>query len=633
MFGYVRGDPKADLSFDAVDSAPDMPRAIVTAYGQSGPHDRRAARAVVGYDHLRDARQGLHQLQGRIPDPLRGTLSGLAHPAALEHLAKLGVTTIELLPIAAFIDERHLQPLGLANYWGYNPVTFLAPDPRYVPGAAIEDARAAIERIHAQGIEIVLDVVFNHTGESDELGPTICYRGIDNSTYYRLKPEDPRYYDNVTGCGNALAVDRPPVLRLVMDAMRHWASDIGVDGFRFDLATTLARGDAGFDRNGPFLAALRQDPVLSNLKLIAEPWDLGPGGYQGGAFPAGIAEWNDRFRDDVRRFWQGTSGGVSGLASRLSGSSDRFRSGDRRPSDSINYITAHDGFSLADLVSYERKHNEPNGERNADGTDQNYSWNHGTEGATDDPKIRDARARDLRALLATLLLARGTPMLRSGDELGHSQAGNNNAYAQDNATTWIDWAGGAHSGDLTSFTQRLIVLRKRHPALRRDRFLEGRPIDGAPYKDVAWRREDGHEFNDEEWHDRNRRFVGLELFEAGAQDERTDDHVYVIVNGGDALTATLPSATGRWRLVLDFRRCVRHRTRHRCNGAGSGTIGCCDGGRSGRAAARRFRRCWIGWRGWPASNRDIVTPTAMNTWSVPRPSAPCWLRCAYRPAM
>jgi glycogen operon protein len=551
MFGYVRGDPAADLSFDATDSAPDMPKAIVTTTAQFVPRNAPPtvpwSDAIIYEMHVK----GFTRLHDRMPDGLRGTLPGLAHPAALEHLAKLGATTIELLPIAAFIDERHLASLGLGNYWGYNPVTFLAPDPRYVSGGGIEETRAAIARIHEQGIEVVLDVVFNHTGESDELGPTICYRGIDNSTYYRLKPEDRRYYDNVTGCGNTLALDRPPVLRLAMDTMRHWASQVGVDGFRFDLATTLARTDEGFDRNGPFLAALCQDPVLSGLKLIAEPWDLGPGGYQGGAFPAGIAEWNDQFRDDVRRFWQGSSKGVAGLASRLSGSSDRFRAGDRRPSDSVNYITAHDGFSLADLVSYERKHNAANGEHNADGTDQNHSWNRGIEGPTDDPKVRDARARDLRALFATLLVARGTPMLRSGDELGQSQSGNNNAYAQDNPTTWIDWAAASQFADLTSFVQRLIALRKSHPALRRNRFLEGRPVDGAAYKDAAWRREDGRELAESDWHDRARHFIALELFEPGAEPGYADDHLCVVVNGGEATTLTLPSAAGRWRVMLD----------------------------------------------------------------------------------
>jgi glycogen operon protein len=379
MFGHVPGDPKGDLSFNDEDSALDMPKAIVASAlllpeRKTRPHIRW--RDTVVYElHVK----GYTQLNERIPAHLRGTLSGLARPEALDHLTKLGVTTIELMPIAAFIDERHLTALGLGNYWGYNPVTFLAPDPRYVPGGAIDALRGAIDRIHDAGLEVILDVVFNHSGEGDELGPTIAFRGIDNRAYYRTREDDPRAYENVTGCGNTLALDRPPVLRLAMDAMRHWAGVMGVDGFRFDLATTLARGPGGFDPNGPFLAALRQDPLLSDLKLIVEPWDLGPDGYRGGRFPEGIAEWNDQFRDEIRRFWRGAPGGVSRLASRLAGSSDRFASGNRRPSDSINHIAAHDGFTLADLVAYERKHNEPNGEGNADGTNENYSWNNASK--------------------------------------------------------------------------------------------------------------------------------------------------------------------------------------------------------------------------------------------------------------
>ena len=546
MLGYARGDPRADVSFDPTDSAPDMPKAIVVAPGGSPMSaDRRVSwpDTIIYELHVK----GFTRLNDKIPETLRGTLPGLAEPSVLDHLTKLGVTTIELMPMAAFIDERHLPALGLNNYWGYNPVTFLAPDPRYLAND-VGDVRQAMARIHDAGLEVVLDVVFNHSGESDELGPTICYRGIDNATYYRARPGEPRFYDNVTGCGNTLAVDRPMVSRLVMDAMRHWVTEFGIDGFRFDLATTLARGDAGFDRNSPFLAALRQDPLLSQTKLIAEPWDIGPGGYQGGAFPAGMAEWNDQFRDDVRRFWQGTSEGVGRLASRLTGSSDRFGTNERSPMDSINHVTAHDGFTLADLVSYAHKHNDANGEQSRDGSDQNLSWNHGIEGSADDPAILDARRRDMRALLATLLVSRGTPMLRAGDELGQSQGGNNNAYAQDNQTTWIDWASAALNVDQISFVQRLIALRKSHAALRGDRFLAGQIIDGAPYKDAAWRRQDGAEIGRGDWLDPARRFLALELFEMA---ETADDHVYLIVNSGGALTATLPPATGSWRIVLD----------------------------------------------------------------------------------
>lgn len=554
LYGHVKGDSRADLSFDTTDSAPDMPKAIVVApsAAAASPGPRIPWQDAIIYElHAK----GFTKLNAKVPAKLRGTLSGLAQPAALEHLTRLGVTTIELMPLAAFIDERHLPPLGLGNYWGYNPVTFLAPEPRYLANGGA-NARATIAKIHEAGIEVIVDVVFNHSGESDELGPTICYRGIDNATYYRLKPSDPRFYDNPTGCGHALAADRPIVLRLIMDAMRHWVTEFGVDGFRFDLAATLGRGEQGFDANGPFLAALRQDPLLSQVKLIAEPWDVGAGGYQGGAFPAGMAEWNDQFRDDVRRFWQGTSG-IGPLASRLAGSSDRFNQPGRFPSDSINHVTAHDGFPLADLVSYTRKRNEANGEHNRDGTDQNHSWNHGTEGPSDDPAIVAARRNDMRALLATLLVSRGTPMLRAGDELGQSQSGNNNAYAQDNATTWIDWAKATQFADLTTFAQSLIALRKAHPALRRNRFLSGARMDGA-YKDATWRRADGVEFGNGDWNVTSQLFIGLELFEA---DEDAEDHVYVMVNGGAALSATLPPATGQWKVALDSSRAaqVAHR--------------------------------------------------------------------------
>ncbi len=548
MLGHVPGRADKDLSFNPADSAGDMPKAIVVAADVAADTRPRVPwqDAVIYELHVKGFTQ---QLEG-IAAPLRGTLPALAEPAALEHFAKLGVTTLELMPIAALIDERHLPPLGLHNYWGYNPITFLAPDPRTIAGDALEAMRKTVERIHAAGLEIVLDVVFNHTGESDELGPTVSYRGIDNALYYRLKPEAPRFYDNVTGCGNSLAVDRPHVLRLVMDAMRHWASAVGVDGFRFDLATTLARDANGFQPEGAFLAALQQDPVLKGVKLIAEPWDLGPGGYRSGGFPPGMAEWNDRFRDDMRHFWQGSAGGVGALASRLAGSSDRFDPARRRPSDGINYVTAHDGFSLLDLVSYSTKHNAANGENNADGTNDNISWNHGVEGPSDDPAIASRRRGDLRALIASVLVSRGTPMLRSGDELGQTQGGNNNAYAQDNATTWIDWARAAQFVHLTEFTRRAIAVRKSHPALSRNRFLTGRAIEGGAQPDALWRREDGAAMTDGDWGDSGRRFLGLELSEA--TDDAEVDHIYLIVNGGDAsVTATLPPADRGWCAVLD----------------------------------------------------------------------------------
>ncbi len=370
------------------------------------------------------------------PQALRGTFAALAHDGAIAHLRKLGVTTLELLPCAAWIDERHLPPLGLTNYWGYNPIAMMAPDPRLAPGGWRE-VRDAVATLHAAGIEVVIDVVFNHTGEGDQFGPTLSLRGLDNASYYRLA-EDRAAYLNDAGCGNILAFDRSPVVRLAMDALRAWAIYGGVDGFRFDLATTLARAPSGYDPNAPFLAALLQDPLLSTLKLIAEPWDIGPGGYQLGRFPAPFAEWNDRFRDCARRFWRRDPCGVSELATRLAGSQDFFAR--RSPSSSVNFITAHDGFTLRDLVSFQRKRNAANGEEDRDGTNDNLSWSNGAEGESDDAAVRAARARDQRNLLATLLLSRGTPMLAMGAELGHTQGGNNNAYAQDNETSWLDWA-------------------------------------------------------------------------------------------------------------------------------------------------------------------------------------------------
>jgi glycogen operon protein len=427
------------------------------------------------------------------PESLRGTFAGLAHEAALAHLKKLGVTTLELLPCAAWIDERHLPPLGLSNYWGYNPVAMMAPDPRLAPGGW-DEVREVVAKLHAAGFEVIIDVVFNHTGESDELGPTLSLRGLDNASYYHLA-EDRARYVNDAGCGNVLALDRAPVVRLAMDALRAWAIYGGVDGFRFDLATTLARLPSGFDANAPFLAALLQDPILRELKLIAEPWDIGAGGYRLGRFPAPFAEWNDRYRDCVRRFWRGDASGVPELATRFAGSQDIFAR--RSPSRSVNFIVAHDGFTLRDLVSYERKRNEGNGEENRDGTNDNLSWNNGAEGESDDPAINAVRARDQRNLLATLLLSRGTPMLAMGAELGRTQKGNNNAYAQDNALSWLDWSKADPA--LIETAAKLVSLRKAHPALRDDRFLDGAAHDETMIPDVQWLTPSGAPMQDEDW--------------------------------------------------------------------------------------------------------------------------------------
>ena len=467
------------------DSAPHLAKAVVcaaetgaAAAGPLVPWDR-----TVLYElHVR----GFTMRHPAIPEALRGTFAGLAQPAAIAHLAGLGVTSVELMPCAAWIEERHLAALGLTNAWGYNPVALLAPDPLLAPGGWAE-VRATVDALAAAGIETILDVVLNHSGEGDELGPTLSLRGLDNATYYRLRADRRRYVDD-TGCGNTLALDRPPVLRLAMDALRAWARRGGVHGFRFDLATTLGRRADGFDPAAPLLSAIAQDPELRRLKLIAEPWDPGPGGYQSGVFPTAWGEWNDRFRDTARRFWRGDAAMAGDLATRLAGSADVFAA-HHRPSRSVNFVVAHDGFTLADLVSYAARHNAANGEGNRDGAGENFSWNHGVEGPSDDPAIRAARLADQRALLATLLLARGTPMLAMGAELGHTQGGNNNAYAQDNATTWLDWA--AAEPGLAAFVGRLAALRAAHPALRADRFLAGQPTDESLLPDVVWLAADG----------------------------------------------------------------------------------------------------------------------------------------------
>ena len=479
MFGYRGDDP---LSLDDTDSAPFVPKGIVVAAGGApvAASPPTPWSGTVLYElHVR----GFTMRHPGIPAPLRGRFAGLAHPAAVGHLVRLGVTAVEIMPAAAWIEERHLAALGLRNHWGYNPVALMAPDPELAPGGW-DEIRAATTALAAAGIETILDVVLNHTGEGDARGPTLSLRGLDNATYYRLPPDAPWGYVDDTGCGNTLALDRPMPLRLAMDSLRLWASLGGVHGFRFDLATTMGRRAEGFDPAAPLLSAIAQDPVLRGMRLIAEPWDVGLGGYQAGAFPAAWGEWNDRFRDDTRRFWRGDPGALGGLATRLAGSADLF--GARRvASRSVNFVTAHDGFTLADLVAYTRKVNAANGEDNRDGTDANFSWNNGVEGPTADPVIAAARRRDQRALLATLLLARGTPMLAMGAELGHSQGGNNNAYAQDSEGTWIDWEG-ADEG-LIAWTSRLTRIRRENPVLRDERFLTGAPLGAGLPPDVEWR--------------------------------------------------------------------------------------------------------------------------------------------------
>jgi glycogen debranching enzyme len=535
MFGYKADDAAANLSFDRSDSAPFAPKGVAMRPSRADTSSRPRHRweDTILYElHVK----GFTKTHPQVPEALRGTFRGLAHEAAIAHLTRLGVTAVELMPCAAWIDERHLIGLGLSNYWGYNPIAMMAPDPRLAPGGW-DEVREAVAALHRAGIEVILDVVFNHTGEGDELGPTLSLRGLDNTTYYRLRPDAPRHYVNDSGCGNILAMDRAPVARLALDALRAWAEFGGVDGFRFDLATTLARRIEGFDAHAPFLAALLQDPVLRELKLIAEPWDIGPGGYQLGRFPGPFAEWNDRFRDCVRRFWRGDVIGVGELATRVAGSRDFFEA-HRRPARSINFVTAHDGFTLRDLVSYSHKRNDANGEDNRDGTNENFSWNNGAEGETDDDAILAARGRDQRNLLASLLLARGTPMLSMGAELGQTQAGNNNAYAQDNETAWLDWR--AADRELLAFARELIALRKDSPALTRDSFLAGAPLDETLIPDIEWRRANGALMREEDWRDGSAATL-LACLYAPTEGARAADRIAIIWHrGADAATVAPP---------------------------------------------------------------------------------------------
>jgi glycogen debranching enzyme GlgX len=525
-----------------------VPKAIVRAPCAPVPATRPGtawADTVVYELHIR----GFTKAMAAVPEALRGTCAGLAHPAALAHLARLGVTAVELMPVAATLDERHLARAGLTNYWNYNPVALFVPDARLAPGG-IDELAVAIAALHAAGIEVLLDVVLNHTGEGDALGPTVSLRGLDNATYYRAAAGDPGTYVNDTGCGNTLALDRPPVLRLAMDALRHYAA-AGVDGFRFDLATTLGRCDGGFDQAAPLLQAIEQDPLLRELKLIAEPWDLGPGGYRLGAFPPRWGEWNDAYRDTVRRFWRGDPGLIGALATRVAGSADVFAPRSRPPSRSVNFVTAHDGFTLADLVAYQAKHNAANGEDNRDGTDANYSWNHGVEGPTDDPAVRAARARDVRSLLATLLVSRGTPMLAMGDELGRTQHGNNNPYAQDNALAWVDWEHA--DAELAAFTAALVALRRRHPALRSGRELAGGPVDATGIHDVEWRRPDGTAMDAADWSRESNRVLIAVLYAAAANGD-APDRVAIAINGGSDPVAVHwpePRAGHAWQRHVD----------------------------------------------------------------------------------
>ncbi|MEM6594862.1 MAG: glycogen debranching protein GlgX [Pseudomonadota bacterium] len=526
-FGYQQNAPDGDLSFDTRDSAAHVPKCVVPDPSLCPPDAKTLARgwddALIYEAHVK----GATMRHPDIPVELRGTYDAMASPAMLDHLTNLGVTAVELLPIQALKSEAALVGRGLVNYWGYNTAGFFAPEPRYFGPSGAAGFRAMVERFHAAGIEVILDVVYNHSAESDHFGPTISFRGLDNKSYYRLIEGQPRYYVNDTGCGNALDVRHPFVLRMVLDSLRFWVECMGVDGFRFDLATTLCRERHGFDRRGGFLDALRQDPVLMGVKLIAEPWDIGPGGYQLGAFPAPFAEWNDQYRDSVRRFWRGDPQSVPDLGRALLGSAEVFDRRGRRPWSTINFVASHDGFTLADTTRYEKRHNHANGENNADGHHSNFSENFGVEGDTDDPTILAKRRLRARNLLATVFLSQGTPMLLAGDEGGQSQAGNNNSYCQDNETSWLDWA--SFDPELIAFTAAMSAFRRAHPVLRQADFLHGakRPHDRK--KDVEWRAFDGGPLN---WRDPGLASLCLHLRGNGEvlRADADADEVFIAIN-------------------------------------------------------------------------------------------------------
>jgi isoamylase len=532
-FGYQYGNARNDLSFDQRDNARTMPKAVVTNGAVLRSEDRRPhipwEDTIIYEAHVK----GLTQLREDIPPAWRGRFRALAEPAIVNHLKRLGVTTLELLPIHGFIDDWHVVRRGLSNYWGYNTLSFFTPETRYGSNGTLDEFRSTVARLHDAGIEIVLDVVYNHTCEGDHLGPTLSFRGIDNLSYYWLKPDEPRFYENFTGCGNALNLTHPRVLQMVIESLRYWAETCQIDGFRFDLATTLARSPGGFDGGSAFFAAIRNDPVLAGVKLIAEPWDVGADGYRVGAFPAPWSEWNDRFRSTLRRYWRGDGNLIGELGRRMTASADLFQQ--RAPCASINYITVHDGFTLADLVSYVRKHNAANCEENRDGSDDNQSTNCGVEGPTDDAQIVELRRQLRRNLLSCLMLAQGTPLLLAGDEVGNGQGGNNNAYCQDNDIGWVNWSGLSRDDDMTALIARLADLRRRFPQLRAQRWLEGRRVDGS--YDVLWFTPQATEMTQQDWNFPDARFLSYLL----APMEQGQPSLYIMLNAArEAIAVTLP---------------------------------------------------------------------------------------------
>ncbi|SFW17995.1 glycogen debranching protein GlgX [Luteibacter sp. UNCMF366Tsu5.1] len=552
LHGYRVSSPRADLSFDRRDSAAAMPKAVVVDEPMHWTHGNRPHtpwnETVIYETHLKGFTRSLK----RIRQHERGTFIALADPYVIDYLVKLGVTAVELLPVHAYLQDRRLTEMKLRNYWGYNTLAFFAPEPAYLAEGALNEIRAAVQALHAAGIEVILDVVYNHTCEGSELGTTMSFRGLDNKSYYRLMPDNPRYCINDTGTGNTVNTAHPRVLQLVMDSLRYWVQTFHVDGFRFDLGVSLGREEHGFDPNCGLFDAMRQDPVLANVKLISEPWDIGPGGYQLGNHPPGFAEWNGKYRDDIRRFWKGDANMRGALAGRLQASGELFDHQRRKPWASVNFITAHDGFTLEDLVSYNDKHNEANGEDNRDGGNDNESYNYGAEGPTDDQGIRTARDRVKRSMLATMFFSHGTPMLLGGDEFGRTQHGNNNAYCQDNELSWYDWkqATSEQGRELADFTARLIRLREQHPTLRAAHFLRGDKDVVPGMREVAWFDERGTEMDQEAWGYTEGRLLALRRVQA--QGEKRADVTLVLFNATPEMHVfTLPQPAANWRLCCN----------------------------------------------------------------------------------
>ncbi len=559
-FGYHIGSPQEDLSFSRRDNACFMPKCRVIDptfnWGTDQSPDIQWQNMVIYEIHVK----GFTMQHPDIPEQFRGTYTGLSMAPPIDHLKRLGITTVELMPVHTFFDDRLLVEKGMRNYWGYNSIGFLAPDSRYSASGSINEFKTLVKTLHKAGIEVILDVVYNHTVEGNQMGPTLSFRGIDNVSYYRLVADDPRYYMDYTGCGNTLDMQQSCVLQLIMDSLRYWVLEMHVDGFRFDLASALARELHAVNQLGTFFDTIRQDPVLSTIKLIAEPWDLGEGGYQVGNFPMGWAEWNDKYRDSIRSYWKGDGGLLGELAQRLSGSSDLYERSGRKPHASINYLSAHDGFTLQDLVTYDTKHNEANQEDNRDGSDNNHSWNCGVEGPTDNPDINALRARQQRNLLATLLFSQGVPMLVAGDEMGRTQQGNNNTYCQDNALNWLAWELPVRNRELLEFTRTVIRLRLQHPLLRRRYFFQKRSIRGGDVTDIVWRKPDGSDMTDDDWnqpfsHGLGVHLIGDSLMETDEHGQRlVDDNLLLLLNADQGNSAfTLPAAAQgyHWEAALD----------------------------------------------------------------------------------